>query len=46
MFIQHLNNEQQATLIAFAKKIISVDGHIDEKKSLCWKRFALSVMST
>lgn len=34
MFIQHLNNEQQATLIAFAKKIIAVDGHIDEKEEL------------
>lgn len=34
MFIQHLNNEQQATLIAFTKKIIAVDGHIDEKEKL------------
>lgn len=34
MFIQHLNNEQQATLITFAKKIIAIDGNIDEKEEL------------
>lgn len=34
MFIQHLNNKQQATLIAFAKEIIAADGHIDEKEEL------------
>ncbi|WP_278183373.1 TerB family tellurite resistance protein [Vibrio misgurnus] len=34
MFIQYLNSEQQAILITFTKKIIAVDGHIDEKEEL------------
>lgn len=34
MFIQHLSNDQQAALFCFAKKIIAVDGHIDEKEEV------------
>ncbi|ELA6198217.1 TPA: TerB family tellurite resistance protein [Vibrio cholerae] len=34
MFIQNLNIIQQAALIAFAKQIISIDGHVDGKEEL------------
>ncbi len=34
MFIQHLNSEQQTALFSFAKKIIAIDGYIDEKEEL------------
>ncbi|WP_394145642.1 DNA repair protein [Vibrio atypicus] len=34
MFIQYLNLEQQSALYDFSKKLIAVDGHIDERETL------------
>ncbi|HAS6610628.1 TPA: DNA repair protein [Vibrio parahaemolyticus] len=34
MFIQYLNLEQQSALYHFSKKLIAVDGHIDERETL------------
>ncbi len=34
MFISNLNQKQQETLLQLAKKIIAIDGIIDEKESL------------
>ncbi len=34
MFIQHLNDEQQAALYHFSKELIAADGYIDERETL------------
>ncbi|MEQ6345463.1 TerB family tellurite resistance protein [Vibrio cyclitrophicus] len=34
MFIQHLNDEQQAALYHFSKELIAADGYVDERETL------------
>ncbi|TOL80705.1 DNA repair protein, partial [Vibrio parahaemolyticus] len=34
MFIQHLNDEQQAALYYFSKELIAADGYVDERETL------------
>lgn len=34
MFIQHLNDEQQAALYYFSKELIASDGYVDERETL------------
>lgn len=41
MFIQHLNIVQQAALYHFSKKLISVDGHVDERETVLLETIAL-----
>ncbi|HHF3184005.1 TPA: TerB family tellurite resistance protein [Vibrio alginolyticus] len=33
MFIQHLNDEQQAALYHFSKELIAADGYVDERET-------------
>ena len=41
MFIQQLNSVQQAALYSFSKKLISVDGNIDERETILLETIAL-----